>query len=126
MRHLIVAAAMLFVALGVTFGTASVLQVMAVAHSRPADTVVVEAAKPTPKAPVGKLALLRLDGDMYESTYVSLTSLYDRLSPGGYVLIDDYNCYPSCKQAVADFAAERRLSFKIEEVDWTGAFWRKD
>ena len=54
MRHLIVAAAMLFVALGVTFGTASVLQVMAVAHSRPADTVVVEAAKPTPKAPVGK------------------------------------------------------------------------
>lgn len=78
-----------------------------------------------PTAPVDKLALLRLDGDMYESTYVSLTNLYDRLSPGGYVLIDDYNCYPSCKQAVADFAAQRKLSFQIEEVDWTGAYWRK-
>lgn len=55
MRHLIVAAAMLFMAIGVTFGTASVLQVMAVAQStRSVDAVVVEAAKPTLKAPGGK------------------------------------------------------------------------
>jgi len=79
-----------------------------------------------PTAPVGRLALLRLDGDMYESTYVGLENLYDKLSPGGYVLVDDYGCYASCRQAVSDFSSKRGFTPKIEVVDWTGAFWRKE
>ncbi|MDR3518909.1 MAG: TylF/MycF/NovP-related O-methyltransferase [Azospirillaceae bacterium] len=78
-----------------------------------------------PTAPVGPLAVLRLDGDMYESTFVSLNALYDKVSSGGFVIIDDYNCYASCRQAVADFARMRGLQFDIEVIDWTGAFWRK-
>ncbi len=59
MRHLIVAATMFFVALGITFGAASVLQVMAVAQShRVPESVVVEAAKPSYKATAGKQRVL--------------------------------------------------------------------
>jgi hypothetical protein len=78
-----------------------------------------------PSAPVEKLAVLRLDGDMYESTIVSLRSLYDKVSPGGFIIIDDYNCYESCRKATSDFLNERGIDAKIEEIDWTGAFWRK-
>ena len=78
-----------------------------------------------PSAPVEKIAVLRLDGDMYESTIVSLRALYDKVSPGGFIVIDDYNCYESCRQATTDFLGERGLTVAIEEIDWTGAFWRK-
>jgi O-methyltransferase len=43
-----------------------------------------------PYAEVERIALLRLDGDMYESTMVALTSLYPKVSIGGYVVIHDF------------------------------------
>jgi len=43
-----------------------------------------------PTAPIGTLSLIRLDGDFYESTRDGLTGLYDRLSIGGYVNVDNY------------------------------------
>lgn len=55
-----------------------------------------------PGAPVDRLAVLRLDGDMYESTMVALEALYDCVSPGGYVIIDDY-ALEGCREAVEDF-----------------------
>lgn len=76
-------------------------------------------------APVGPLALLRLDGDMYESTYVSLEALYDKVSPGGYVIVDDYGFIESCRKAVHDFLDSRSLKPEIITVDWTGVYWRK-
>ena len=79
-----------------------------------------------PQAPVGQLAVLRLDGDLYESTYVCLVNLYDRVSPGGFVIVDDYNCYECCRLAVQDFARERGLTFDIRDIDGWGAYWRKD
>lgn len=77
-------------------------------------------------APVQSLAVLRLDGDMYESTYVSLEALYDKVSPGGFVIVDDYGFLDSCKQAVHDFLNTRKLAPKILTVDWTGVYWRKE
>jgi hypothetical protein len=77
-----------------------------------------------PGAPVEQLALLRLDGDLYESTMVALEALYDRVSPGGYVLVDDY-ALPTCRAAVEDFRRDRAVAAPLEHVDWTGAFWRK-
>src|SRR3954469_17633661 len=53
-----------------------------------------------PTAPVERLSLIRLDGDMYESTIVALDALYPKLSPGGFVVVDDYGAIPGCKQAV--------------------------
>ena len=70
-------------------------------------------------------AVIRLDGDMYESTMDSLNNLYDRLSPGGYCIIDDYGAIPACKQAVDDFRAEHGIVDEIAWVDWTGVWWRK-
>lgn len=77
-------------------------------------------------APVQSLAVLRLDGDMYESTYVSLEALYDKVSPGGFVIVDDYGFLDSCKQAVHDFLNTRKVAPKILTVDWTGVYWRKE
>ncbi len=78
-----------------------------------------------PVAPITRLAILRLDGDMYSSTMDALRSLYDKVSSGGYVIVDDYHSWPSCKQAVTDFLAEKKLSPIIQTIDWTGAFWQK-
>jgi O-methyltransferase len=70
-------------------------------------------------------SLLRLDGDMYESTIVALESLYPDLSPGGFVVIDDYGAIPQCRQAVEDFRRANGISDPIEEIDWTGVSWRR-
>ncbi len=77
-------------------------------------------------APVEKIALLRLDGDMYESTYVSLEALYHKVSIGGFVIIDDYGYIDSCKQAVHDFLDKNSLRPTIQKIDWTGVFWKKE
>jgi SAM-dependent methyltransferase len=70
-------------------------------------------------------ALIRLDGDMYQSTMEALQNLYDRVSPGGFVIIDDYGAIPACRAAVEDFRKERRITAPLTEVDWTGVWWRK-
>lgn len=77
-------------------------------------------------APVGKISLLRLDGDMYESTYVSLDALYHKVSVGGFVIIDDYGYIESCRQAVHDFLDKNSLKPSIQKIDWTGVYWRKE
>jgi O-methyltransferase len=78
-----------------------------------------------PAAPIERLAILRLDGDMYESTMDSLRSLYPKLSVGGYVIIDDY-FLDSCRKAVHDFRAFYAISDKIFQVeDGLSAYWRK-
>src|ERR1700758_5089882 len=77
-----------------------------------------------PIAHIGQLALLRLDGDMYESTMVALRSLYPKVSPGGYVIVDDYGAIVSCRQALTDFRTEFAIHNELRQIDWTGVFWR--
>jgi O-methyltransferase len=79
-----------------------------------------------PAAPIERLAVLRLDGDLYESTIVALESLYPKLSPGGFAIVDDYGALAACRQAVNDFRAERSITEPMIEIDWTGIYWRKD
>ena len=73
-----------------------------------------------------RFALIRLDGDMYESTLDALTNLYDGVSRGGYIVVDDYGILGSCRQAVHDFLGERGLSPCIEDIDGQGVWWRKE
>ena len=75
-------------------------------------------------APIERLAVLRLDGDMYESTMDALTALYDKVSPGGFVIVDDY-FLPNCRQAIGDFRAARGIDEPIQEIDGNGVFWEK-
>jgi hypothetical protein len=78
-----------------------------------------------PAAPIEKLAIMRLDGDMYESTMDGLVWLYPKLSPGGFVIIDDYNAVPACNEAVADFRKQQAVTAEILPILGIGAFWRK-
>lgn len=77
-----------------------------------------------PSAPIERLALLRLDGDMYESTIDALNALYPKLSLGGYAIIDDY-ALPACRAAIDDYRESNGVEDEIHEVDWTGVYWRK-
>lgn len=77
-----------------------------------------------PEAPIERLSVLRVDGDLYESTIVSLRSLYEKVSVGGYVIIDDYGML-GCRAAVDDFRTEVGIREPIEEIDWTGVFWQR-
>jgi O-methyltransferase len=77
-----------------------------------------------PDAPIQKLSLMRLDGDMYSSTMDALQNLYPKLSVGGFCIIDDF-ASPACEAAVNDYRKEHGITATIEEVDWTGRYWKK-
>ena len=78
-----------------------------------------------PHAPMERLAILRLDGDLYESTMDALRALYDRVSEGGFVIVDDYGVFENCRTAVADFRAARGITEPIQDIDGSGVFWRR-
>jgi Macrocin-O-methyltransferase (TylF) len=80
-----------------------------------------------PTAPIEKLALIRLDGDYYESTRDGLVNLYDKLSVGGYVIVDDYgeDMWTYCRRAVDEFRAERNIQDPILRVDSKCHYWQR-
>ena len=78
-----------------------------------------------PNAPIKKLAILRFDGDMYESTMDVLTNLYPKLSKGGFCIIDDY-WWPACRNAVDEFRKENQIASEMKAVDWNATYWRKE
>lgn len=77
-----------------------------------------------PTAPIERLAVMRLDGDLYESTMDALVNLYPKLSPGGFVIIDDY-VIPACRKAIEDFREAEGIADPIEMIDEYSAFWRR-
>jgi len=54
------------------------------------------------------IALLRLDTDLYRSTYHELVHLYPLLAPGGILIIDDYGAFQGVRLAVDQYFAETR------------------
>jgi hypothetical protein len=79
-----------------------------------------------PIAPIEQLALLRVDGDLYQSTMDVLTALEPKVSSGGFVIIDDYNGWEPCRRAVDDYREARGIRSTLEPVDWVAVHWRKD
>lgn len=77
-----------------------------------------------PTAPIERLAVLRLDGDLYESTMEALVALYPKVSAGGFVIVDDYGL-PTCRTAIEDFRQAQGITDPIQLIDWTGAFWQR-
>src|SRR5688572_21880011 len=77
-----------------------------------------------PGAPMQALALLRLDGDMYESTMDALVNLYPKLSVGGYIIIDDY-FLEGCKQAVHDYRQKHGITEELQRIGDIGAYWKR-
>jgi len=77
-----------------------------------------------PAAPIERLAVLRLDGDMYESTMDALRALYHKLSPGGYLIVDDF-AVPYCNKAVRDFREQYGVDEIMRPIDQSAVFWEK-
>ena len=77
-----------------------------------------------PTAPIERLALVRLDADMYGSTMDALRTLYPKLSVGGYIIIDDY-WLPGCRAAVDEYRAEQGITEQIVPVDRAIVYWRR-
>lgn len=78
--------------------------------------------KTLPSAPIERLAVLRLDGDMYKSTMDSISALYGKVSTGGFVIVDDYNI-PGCRSAVSDFREGWGITSPILDIDGRGVYW---
>jgi O-methyltransferase len=78
-----------------------------------------------PTAPIERLAVIRMDGDMYGSTMDAFVNLYPKLSTGGYVIIDDVGAVPGCQRAVEDYRRQQNISEEIHQIDWTGVYWQK-
>ncbi|MCB0976574.1 MAG: class I SAM-dependent methyltransferase [Acidimicrobiales bacterium] len=78
-----------------------------------------------PLIDVGEIAVLRLDGDMYESTIDPLNYLYDRAVSGGWIVVDDYRLLDCCQAAVHDFASSRGFEPDLVSIDHVGVYWRK-
>jgi O-methyltransferase len=74
---------------------------------------------------VGPIAILRLDGDWYESTRLCLATLYDRVVPGGFVIVDDYGHWEGCKKAVDEFLSTQPHDIDLIRIDYTGRYFRK-
>jgi len=76
---------------------------------------------PAARAEIGPIALLRLDGDWYESTMTCLENLYDQVAPGGTVIVDDYDYWEGARRAVDEFLARRGERVTLRPVR-KGAF----
>jgi O-methyltransferase len=76
-------------------------------------------------APVTRLSILRMDGDLYESTWQALESLYPRLSLGGFAVVDDYGSVEACRRAVDEYRSRHGVVEPIEAIDDDGVFWRR-
>lgn len=78
-----------------------------------------------PSAPIERLAILRVDGDHYESTMDALESLYGKLSPGGFAIIDDYQQVEGCDLAIEDFRRKHGITSEIHTAPGGGGYWQR-
>jgi O-methyltransferase len=77
-----------------------------------------------PTAPIEQLSLLRLDGDLYQSTMGARTNLYKKVTKGGYVIVDDYNSWGGCRAAVDEFRKQTNIPSPIHNIDAHAVMWR--
>lgn len=68
----------------------------------------------------GKIALLRLDTDWYESTKHELIHLFPLLVQGGVLIVDDYGYWKGARKAVDEYFAENKIRILLSRMDDTG------
>jgi hypothetical protein len=78
-----------------------------------------------PVTETGPIAVLHIDGDWYDSVRTSLHHLYERVSPGGVIQVDDYGRWQGARRAVDEFLAEQGLTGNLEPVDYIASRWVK-
>jgi cephalosporin hydroxylase len=75
-------------------------------------------------ASIGAVALLRVGSRDADEVHVVLNALYDRVTPGGFVVVDGYGA-GECQAAVDGFRSEHGVGAPLDRIGWTGAAWRK-
>ena len=78
-----------------------------------------------PNASIDSLAVMRLDGDTYESTMDAISVLYPKLSPGGFCIVDDYEAFPDCQRAVDEYRDQHQIRDEIIPIDRAAVFWKR-
>jgi hypothetical protein len=78
-----------------------------------------------PSLPVERIALLHIDADWYDSVKLVLEHLYDRVSPGGYVILDDYGYWEGCRRACHEFLDRRGIQVTLTHIDGIGVYFKK-
>ena len=74
---------------------------------------------------IDKIALLRLDGDMYESTIDVLNYMYPKVSIGGYIIVDDWKL-PNCRAAIEDYTKANNFTPNTIVIDGSSVYWKKE
>jgi len=80
---------------------------------------------PKTRKKITKISILRIDAGLYDVTQQCLNEFYDKVSVGGYIVIDDYGHYKECKQAVDDFRNSRNINDQLNHTDYTEVWWKK-
>lgn len=76
------------------------------------------------EAEIDRIALLRIDSHDSEEVRAVLDALYERVVPGGFVVLDRYGV-AECEEAVDRFRSDRGVEDPLERIDWSGAAWRR-
>jgi hypothetical protein len=81
---------------------------------------------PSVREAIGPIALLRLDGDWYDSTMVCLKNLYPLVVSGGFIILDDYGQWAGCRKAFEDYQESEKLgAIALARIDYTGVYFVK-
>jgi O-methyltransferase len=79
-----------------------------------------------PNALINNIAVLHIDADWYDSVKIVLDTLYDRVVPGGFIILDDYGYWEGCERALNDYFVEHAIkNVVIQRADHIGAFFQK-
>ena len=78
-----------------------------------------------PSTQVQDIALLHIDADWYESVKLCFENFYERVQPGGFIVIDDYGHWEGCKRATDEFLTSRAINAELIQVDYTGRYFQK-
>jgi O-methyltransferase len=77
-------------------------------------------------AQIDRIVILHIDADWYSSVMLVLQVFYDKVVPGGFVVLDDYGYWEGCTRAFEDFVSQNRIQgVKLKQVDSTGAYFQK-
>jgi O-methyltransferase len=77
------------------------------------------------KVDAERFAIVRLDGDLYESTIQAIEALYPKLSVGGYLIVDDYGMIQPCRKAIHDYRDAHGIDEEIVDIDGVGVYWQR-
>jgi O-methyltransferase len=81
-------------------------------------------AETFPRTTLPGIALLHIDADWYDSVKLCLDTWFDRLAPGGYLVLDDYGRWEGCTRAADEFLSQRRLP-PLERTGSAGHYLRR-